>query len=245
MNRSNQAASNSKNGNSLVLCYADSLLVNNFVLVRKYIIFLMVAISPLIANAQRPTIETCGLKLYEEHTRIYANDTLRKQGLSLMFNPSDIEMRKAWNEWSDCVRGKMIPSLNFVTINGKKYNDSNLRGKVLVINFWFKGCAPCVSEMPSLNKLRNEFKDKDVVFIGFATDAEKDLRPMYLNSEKFLFDIVANSQNIAKKFVFNGFPTTYIVDQNGKIVKAWTGNTIDMAQPYEISRPIINQLLSH
>lgn len=210
----------------------------------KYMIRLIIALSPVVAHAQRATIETCGSKLYETQRKIYANDISRKLGLNSLSSRSNIALRNAWNEWADCVHGKTIPSLDFTTINGKRYSDSNLRGKILVINFWFKGCAPCVSEMPSLNKLRNEFQNKEVVFIGFATDAEEDLKALYLNSGKFLFDIVANSGNIAGKFVFDGYPTTYIVDQNRKIVKAWTGNTVGMGQPYEIARPIIMQLLS-
>lgn len=194
-----------------------------------------------IITAQYSTLETCGLMLYDAHGKIYEHDASRKLGLNSLTSRSNIEMQKALNEWSDCVRGKTIPSLKFTTINGIKYSDSNLRGKILVINFWFKGCAPCVAEMPALNKLHNEFKRRGVVFIGFANDAEKELKPGYLDSGKFLFDIVASSQSIAKKFGFDGYPTSFIVDQEGKIVKAWTGNT---GSPYEIARPVIKQLLS-
>lgn len=175
---------------------------------------------------------------------IYASDISIKQGLNSLSSRSSTEMQKAQNEWSDCVVGKMIPPLDFITISGKRYRNSDLRGKVLVINFWFKGCAPCVSEMPSLNKLVREFKDRDVLFIGFATDKEKDLIHIYHNSGKFLFDIVASSQGIANKFIFDGYPTTYIVDQNGRIVKAWTGNPLGLPHPYELSKPIISKLLS-
>lgn len=209
----------------------------------KYLVFLAIAIFPLLSNAQGQTIQTCGSKLYQAQKTIYANDTTQKYGLKHLSSHSSLALQKASNEWSECVRGKKIPDLEFTTINGKRYRNADLRGKVLVINFWFKGCGPCVAEMPSLNKLVKEFGTKNVNFIGFATDEEQALKPMYLNTGKFLFDISANAGDIAQKFVFSGFPTTYVVDQNGLIVKAWTGNMVSMGQPYDIVAPIVRSLL--
>jgi peroxiredoxin len=170
-----------------------------------------------------------------------------KLGLNSLSNPAILKLQNAVTEWSNCICGKMIPNLKFNTIKGKRYINSDLRGKVLVINFWFKACAPCVAEMPSLNKLRNEFKDKNVLFIGFSSDTDQTLKSAYLNPEKFLFEIVPNSREIEEKFFFYGagYPTTYIVDQNGRIVKTWTGYSIFTGEPYDIAKPIINQLLSH
>ncbi|MBO9611293.1 MAG: TlpA family protein disulfide reductase [Dyadobacter sp.] len=210
----------------------------------KQYMLLLITILPLLSYSQDATIKTCGSKLYETQRAIYVNDSTRKLGLNHLSGRSNMAMQRASNEWSECVRGKKIPDLEFKTINGKRYRNADLRGKVLVINFWFKGCKPCVAEMPSLNKLVEEFRTKNVNFIGFATDNEQTLKPMYYNTGKFRFDIVANSQHVAEQFVFSGFPTTYIVDQNGIIVKAWTGNMVSMGQPYVIAKPIIDQLLS-
>lgn len=209
----------------------------------KYCIYYLSLLSiTLSADPQNSTIKSCGMKLYDSITRIYKSDSLRIKGLSGVFNPAtNNKITIAQNEWSDCVKGKSIPILNFSTIHGKKYNTSNLKGKILVLNFWFKACKPCVAEMPSLNKLRNEFKGRDVIFIGFASDSENALKTTYLNSNKFLFEIVSDSKNIAKEFYFDGYPTTFIVNQTGTVVKAWTGYVHD---PYAISKPIINQLLS-
>lgn len=211
------------------------------IMIKRYALYFIIAFIPLPVSAQNPTLESCGLKLYETTKNVYKTDPSIKIGLKTLSGTSLAKTRSAQREWSDCVRGKKIPDLNFTTINGKRYSNSDLRGKILVINFWFKNCAPCIVEMPSLNQLFNEFKNKNVLFIGFATDNEKALKPDYLNSGKFLFDVVPNSKDIGEKFFFGGYPTTYIVDQNGRIVKAWSG----MADANEIAKPIINQLLAH
>ncbi len=196
---------------------------------RQCRICLLTIALPAAAVAQDADLEACFLKLIEARKQISGN------------TPPELS---AMSEWSKCVVGKSIPKLNFETIRGKTYDDLQLRGKVLVINFWFKSCAPCVAEMPSLNKLYDEFKDKNVVFIGFATDDAELLKAGYQNSNKFLFEIVPSSGNMLRQFHFSAFPTTYIVDQKGKIVSAWSGYSPLMPEPYDRAKPIIQQLLS-
>lgn len=210
--------------------------------IAPYLLCFVIVVVPLAAKAQSAAFEPCASKLFEAFKQINESDSSKKLGLKSVLNSSALKMQGVYDEWAECIEGCSIPGLDFVTIKGDRRKDPDLQGKVLVLNFWFKGCAPCVAEMPSLNKLYHEFKGKDVLFIGFATDSEQALKPDYLDTGKFLFDIVPNSGNIAKEFKFAGYPTTYIVDQKGRVVKAWTGYVKD---PYETAKPIIYQLLSH
>ena len=63
--------------------------------------------------------------------------------------------------------GCKIPDFNVKTINNKVLNTQDFRGKVIVLNFWFTACSPCIAEMPALNMLEKEYHDSDVVFIAF------------------------------------------------------------------------------
>src|ERR687893_223477 len=67
------------------------------------------------------------------------------------------------------------PAFSLTSMDGKKFELASLRGKVVVINFWFTGCPPCIEEMPKLNELVEKFKDKDVVFIAPTWDNEATL----------------------------------------------------------------------
>jgi thiol-disulfide isomerase/thioredoxin len=210
--------------------------------ISRQLLCFTIMVVPFAACAQSTAFEPCASKLHESFKQIYESDSSRKLGLNYLSNPSHSKIQTVYEEWAECIRGQSIPKLDFTTLKGDGCNDPDLRGKVLVLNFWFKSCAPCVAEMPALNKLYNEFKGREVLFIGFASDSEQALKPTYLNTGKFLFNIVPNSGSIAKEFKFAGYPTTYIVDQQGKVVKAWTGYTKD---PYDIAKPIIERLLSH
>ena len=206
---------------------------------------LILVVLPFATHAQKSTLESCYLNLLETRKQIQGNEPVRQGVLKSLFDPNVGKLLLANEAWETCLIGQKIPSLDFVTMNGKKYNDSTLRGKVLVLNFWFKSCAPCVAEMPSLNKLYSEFRDKGVVFIGFATDGEEALKPAYLNTGRFLFDLVPNSRNVAKQFYFMAHPTTYVVDQKGRIVQAWTGYSKFMEAPYDRAKPALVELLAH
>ncbi len=120
-------------------------------------------------------------------------------------------------------RTQAIP-FNVTSIEGKTLNLENLRGKIVVLNFWFIGCAPCRVEIPGLNELVAEFKDHDVVFIGFALDDETALKK-FLKKTEFRYHIIPNSGEIAKKYRVSAYPTHIIIDKEGNIAARLSGGS--------------------
>ena len=55
--------------------------------------------------------------------------------------------------------GCKAPDFDVTTITGERIKLAELKEKIVVVNFWFKACAPCIAEMPALNKLADEFKN--------------------------------------------------------------------------------------
>lgn len=102
-----------------------------------------------------------------------------------------------------------------VDVNGKRYTETGLIGKILVVNFWFVGCGPCEIEMPELNKLVDKYKDnKDIVFISFARSSKSKVEG-FLKKTKFSYPVVSMTEEQVKKFRISYFPTNYVVDKNG------------------------------
>lgn len=99
--------------------------------------------------------------------------------------------------------------------------------KVTVVNFWFSGCSPCVDELDELNALNEQLKEKGGAVIGINTDTLDGNPAMIDEAKKILEQKGSTYQNIwfasnseAGKFADQilGFPTTYVVDSNGKIM---------------------------
>jgi peroxiredoxin len=124
-------------------------------------------------------------------------------------NPPVVGSTKKW----------AAPSFAVTTLEGKQFELNALRGKIVVLNFWFIGCAPCIAEIPELNKLANDYKEqKDVVFLALALDAAENLRE-FLKKHEFGYNIAASAQDtIVGKFEANSFPTHIIIDRDGKVV---------------------------
>ena len=134
---------------------------------------------------------------------------------------------------------EMAPDFDVQTLEGKQLTTSDLKGKVVVLNFWFIGCAPCRVEMPGLNTLTDEFKDKDVVFIAFALDGAEALKD-FLKEKRFDYQIVADASKIATLYGVKVYPTHIIVNQKGQIEFMLTGGSPDR---HEQLRPLIENLL--
>ncbi len=113
--------------------------------------------------------------------------------------------------------GTEFPEFDVLDLNGNRLAMAELKGKVLVLNFWFIGCAPCEMERPSLNDLTKIYADnKDVVFIAFAKN-DKEQLTKFLAENPVLYNTVPTDKDFIKtRFEINEYPVNIILDRNGK-----------------------------
>ncbi|HUR99607.1 MAG TPA: TlpA disulfide reductase family protein [Pyrinomonadaceae bacterium] len=122
--------------------------------------------------------------------------------------------------------GMSAPDFKVRTLDGRSVALAELRGKVVVLSFWFIGCPACRNMEPKLNEFKARFAGDDVVFLAMTTDP-KDALERYLKKERFDYDQVSDASAAMKNFAFRGFPKNIVIDKQGKIVywrstvKAW------------------------
>lgn len=114
----------------------------------------------------------------------------------------------------------LAPDFEVTDINGNLINSKELRGKVVVFNFWFTTCGPCIGEMPELNQLVDEFAG-DVRFLAFTFDPEDRVKS-FLDKHDFRYEIVANENKLGKLLGVKSRPAHFVIDQNGEI--QWIGS---------------------
>lgn len=115
------------------------------------------------------------------------------------------------------VTGANFSPFNETDINGNRFKTKDLKGKVLVINFWFINCPPCKMEIPELNELVENYKDnKDVVFIAIGLDEKYEIKD-FLKRLPFNYNIIDRGTTLAESYKINAFPTHVVVDKEGKI----------------------------
>ncbi|AMR31872.1 hypothetical protein A0256_10785 [Mucilaginibacter sp. PAMC 26640] len=115
--------------------------------------------------------------------------------------------------------GKQFSPFEFVDLKGNKYSTANTRGKILLVNCWFIGCANCEKEMPALNQLVKKYADrKDVVFLSLALDTKAKLVP-FLKRKRFDYAIVPGQEKfINSSLKTSAYPTHFVINKTGKIV---------------------------
>lgn len=118
--------------------------------------------------------------------------------------------------------GKPAIPFSITDVSGNNYTLESLKGKVVVINFWFIECKPCVMEIPELNKLVDKYKGKDIVFLGIATNDKAKLQK-FLEKQPFNYSIVPEGRKMAADYQVYAFPTHIIIDKNATIAFATTG----------------------
>ncbi len=105
--------------------------------------------------------------------------------------------------------------------NRNIFNFESKKNKVVLVNFWATWCPPCVAEMPSLQKLYTDYKDK-VDFVFVAQDKVSSVSS-YMSKNKYDFTISYSNSKVPSKLDSDVIPATYIIDKKGKIIVSETG----------------------
>ncbi|MFY8000804.1 MAG: redoxin domain-containing protein [Candidatus Kapaibacteriota bacterium] len=134
---------------------------------------------------------------------------------------------------------KPAPTFTVKGLDGKTYNIAKLKGKAVVLNFWFIGCPPCREEIPSLNMLVKEFAKKDVVFLALALDDEKDLKA-FLKKSPFAYTIVPKASEVSQKYGVEAYPTHIVIDRKGMNIGQLVGGSDTR---HDDLRPLIERAL--
>ena len=113
-----------------------------------------------------------------------------------------------------------VPDITFVTLSGKKYNTHELKGNIIIMNFWYTHCPPCVAELPDFDTLQQAYQDKQVVFLYLSKDTEIATREL-LAKKNLTLDAVPNTEKTHALFEIKMYPTTVIIDKEGIIRKSY------------------------
>lgn len=114
--------------------------------------------------------------------------------------------------------GNEAPPLQFTTVDGKKVSLSDLKGKVVLLNFWATWCGPCRQEMPDIVKLYNSHKDRGLVVLGLSTDEKQENLDAFLKENPLPYPVGRVTRDEAAPFGVKSLPTSILIDRSGTVV---------------------------
>src|SRR4029453_14707630 len=123
------------------------------------------------------------------------------------------------------VESVAAPGFTLLPLEGPPARRGKFRGKLVLLNFWATWCAPCLHEMPSMERLYQTFKQTDFMFLAVSMDPQGEgvARP-FVDNLKLTFPILLDSTlEVSRQYSVRGLPTTYLIDPDGLLIGAVIG----------------------
>jgi peroxiredoxin len=115
------------------------------------------------------------------------------------------------------------PNFNLKDASGKDVKLADLKGKVVLVNFWATWCEGCQVEIPWFVEFQREYADRGLAVVGIAMDDDwKSVKP-WIEEKKVNYPIVIGNQGLGKQYGLIGMPLTALVDREGRIADVHNG----------------------
>lgn len=130
--------------------------------------------------------------------------------------------------FNDTLQGKPFIDFSTTLLSGDSFKLSDHRGKVILLNFWEIGCAPCMGEISDINKIYKTYKDSGVVVLSLARNSASQLNKFNQGrysrpTEPIQYPIVPDSKPILTSYNVTGYPTSILIDKQGVIRLVYAG----------------------
>ncbi|GGI23171.1 TlpA family protein disulfide reductase [Pedobacter mendelii] len=116
--------------------------------------------------------------------------------------------------------GKTLSDFRGQKLNGKSFSKQDLNNQIVLINFWFEECPPCVKEIPELNKLVDKYENQGIRFIAITYDLPNRAKK-FKKKVGYKYEVICLTHDEIRKLNINhGFPSNVLIGKNGKIIQA-------------------------
>ena len=120
--------------------------------------------------------------------------------------------------------GDAALDFKLMDLAGKEVTLASLKGKVVLLDFWATWCGPCKQAMPSIQKISEDYKGKDVVILGVNTWEKKEgAGKKYMTDKGYTYGCLLAGDDLAVAYGISGIPTLIVIGKDGKIEKIEVG----------------------
>lgn len=153
-------------------------------------------------------------------------------GISAKFFKPDINSRISTPQ-----KGFSAPEIDLFSLNGIKYNLSDFKGEVILVNIWASWCKPCRAEMPVMQRVYEKYQGEGFTILAVNATKQDNINAVTNFSEEhgLTFPILLDLQGeVTSNYLVNAFPSSYFINREGKIQDIFIGGPMNEA--YLISR---------
>lgn len=140
--------------------------------------------------------------------------------------------------WGGGGTGAPAPSFSGMSLDGEAIDLAELRGRVVVVDFWATWCPPCVEKLPEMVAMAEEYADDGVQFLGVSADSnESDVR-RFLDRNPINFPVIfEGARPILNAYGVSAIPTVVVIDREGNSIHRSHGNGVRDAIERALAQP--------
>jgi peroxiredoxin len=169
-------------------------------------------------------------------TRYEINNLKDESSLALNSIPSYYRMKDfaGYTNPRSLPNDTLAPAWQLISLTGEKVSLNDLKGKLVLIDFFYKSCYPCMQAVPELQALNEKYKDKNFVIIGVDPfDKKEDYLAASLDKRGVTYTVLYGSQQTTNDYHVAAYPTMYLIDKNGRIVFSQVGFSKELEKTLE------------
>jgi thiol-disulfide isomerase/thioredoxin len=157
-------------------------------------------------------------------------------------------VREKYGHLEGMLEGSPGPDFSLIDANGNIHKLSDFKGNIIYIDFWATWCKPCIKEIPYLEELQEEFKDRDLKFISISIDSEKDTlkwKDFVLENDMKGIQLWADQEHhdmFYKNLNIKSIPRFVLLDREGKIIDAQAPRPSDQSLT-EVLKKLLSEKL--
>jgi len=129
--------------------------------------------------------------------------------------------------------GEMAPAFSLKDAYGKTVNLSDFKGRLVLLDFWYAACKPCIKASFNLDKLQEDFASRGLVVLGMNTMDKAGKIKRHTAKFKMNYNTLLCPRDIKTTYKINSYPSFYLIDETGKIVFSTSGYSSDLASELE------------
>jgi peroxiredoxin len=131
--------------------------------------------------------------------------------------------------------GSMASDFTLQDLNGKSVRLSDMKGKVVLLEFWATWCPPCRASIPGLEKIHQTYKDKGLVVLAVSMDEGGwDSVKAFAKQYGITYTVLKGDDDVATKYQVRSIPMMLVLDKTGKIARRYLGMGSDEALEEDI-----------
>jgi peroxiredoxin len=160
-------------------------------------------------------------------TKYELNNLKSETQLELSSIPSYINLKdyKPYKSPELLPKDTIAPNWSLISLKDKTINLSDYKGELVLVDFFYKSCYPCMLALPALQNLHEKYNNKGLKVIGIDPydTKEKDDIDNFLAKRGVTYTVLLGGKDVAKEYHVSEYPTMYLIDKNGKIILSQVG----------------------